>query len=389
MNDHANHGDVDVDVDVADAEQLERNKRIAWAHFRALAEGRLDDCLALLADGVYWRNTACHGRHPSVSMQVWKKAVTAIIERRVPIPWQAEHVHLANIFAEGDQVVLEIHNDSLPYHEGRNGDSYDMVYLFVVVVRDGQIVAIREYPDGFLVSAMLEDGTAPELGTTWWDLESMEDGPGVELPPGVCAGCGMVHVDEVTGVGRSGRQLLADRNKELAWRHFSAVNENRADDARSLLGDEGYFWGAARSGRRPRGPISIQSWHRELTAIIEQRLPMPWTGGAHLVNAVAEGDQVLVEIHNTSPFHAHFPGTGLYDMIYAWVLTVRDDKIIDVREYPDGIYGDAILREWFPDKDAATTPVDMLGELPRYEAPAGTCTSCAKIHRDVESISTV
>jgi ketosteroid isomerase-like protein len=375
------------DADIAgtqiDTERLERNKRIAWEHFRALAEGRLEDCLALVdGSGVFWRNAAFGGRRPSVSLQVWKDEVTAMIERRVPIPWQAEHVHLITLLAEGDQVVLEIHNDSLPYHDGRRNESYDMVYLFVVEIRDGIIVGIREYPDGFLMASMLADGTAPEQGVAWWDLKARENAPRYRLPDGVCESCGRTHANRVPAIsGPSPGQLRAQRNKQIAWEHFRAVDEGRLDDALALLHTDGAFWGGARIGDRPRSASSIESWRREMTDIVKQILPMPWTGSAHLINTVAEGDQVMLEIHNTAPLHAHFPPQGEYDMIYAWVLTMRDGKILDIREYPDGIYGVSILAQFFPGAEGTVSPTSMLGELPFYEPPRGSCVSCGKIHR--------
>ena len=52
--------------------QLERNKRIAWEHFKALAEGRLEDCLALVdGNGVYWRNALAGDERPSVSLELF------------------------------------------------------------------------------------------------------------------------------------------------------------------------------------------------------------------------------------------------------------------------------------------------------------------------------
>jgi ketosteroid isomerase-like protein len=363
---------------------LTRNKQVAWDHFRALAEGRLEDCLALVdGSGVFWRNAAFEGKRPSVSLQVWKDAITAMIERRVPIPWQAEHVHLITMFAEGDQVVLEIHNDSMPYHEGRRDESYDMVYIFVVEVRDGRIVSLREYPDGFFMAVMLADGTAPEYGVDdWWDLKAREKAPHYQLPEGACDSCGLPHIDHVPSLtGLSPEQAQAQRNKQIAWAHLHAVDEGRRDDALALLSTEGYFWGGARIGGKVDPATSIENWRRELTEIIAQRLPMPWTGGAHLINAVAEGDQVLLEVHNTSRLHAHFPPQGDYDMIYAWLMTMRDGKILDIREYPDGVYGVHILGKFWPETAGSVSPNSLLGEFPPYEPPQGVCLRCNKTHR--------
>jgi ketosteroid isomerase-like protein len=369
------------EISRAETQQIERNKQIAWEHFRALAEGRLEDSLALVdGSGVYWRNMLFDGRRPSVSLQLWKDAVKAMVERRLPIPWQAEHVHLINIFAEGDQVVLEIHNDSIPYRNGARDEPYDMVQLFTLKLRDGKIISIRENFDGFLMDTMLAEGSWPEAETEWFNLAEKEKTLGYPLPAGACEGCGMIHISGMpSATGTSPEQALLERNKTIAWEHFCAIKDGRLDDALALLDTKGIFWGAARIGADPRRPYPIESWRRELTQIVKRNFLMPWTDGVNLVNVVAEGDQVMLEIHNTSTLHA--PLTGNYNMIYNWVLTLRDGIITDVREYPDGRYGGKMHEDFFPETGASVTPLILLGELPPYELPEGSCLSCGKIHR--------
>jgi ketosteroid isomerase-like protein len=358
--------------------QLERNKRIAWEHFKALAEGRLEDCLALVdGNGVYWRNALAGDERPSVSLEVWKDAVKAMIEHRLPIPWQAKHVHLINIFAEDDQVVLEIHNDSIPYHKAARSEPYDMVYLFVVKLRDDKIVGIRESFDGFLLDTMLAEGTAPELGTDFLDLGVKKKTTAYPMPAGTCESCGMAHM---TGIPAATGASIVQRNKEIAWRHFRAITDGRLDDALALLDTKGIFWIAARIGADLRRPLSIECWRRELTEIIRHRFLMPWTDGVHLTNVVAEGDQVMLEIHNTSTFH--LPKTGRYNMFFHWVLTLREGIICDIREYPDGLCGARMHDLIFPETGANVSPLAVLGELPPYELPEGSCLSCGKIHRN-------
>ena len=364
-----------------EAQRLERNKQIVWEHFRALAEGRLEDCLALVdGGGVYWRNILFDGRRPSVSLQVWKDAVKAIIERRLAIPWQCEHVHLINMFAEGDHVILEIHNDSIPFHDGARGEPFDMVYFFNIELRDGKIVSIRESLDGFLMDTMIAEGSWPEIGTDWLDLGTKEKTLAYSLSAGACGGCGMVHLPTIPpAAGVSPDKSALQCNKEIACEHFCAIRDGRLDDALALLDTKGLFWVAARIGAAPRRPYPIESWRRELTQIIKRTFLMPWTDGIHLINAVAEGDKVMLEIHNTSAFHP--PLTGNYNMIYNWILTIRDGIITDVREYPDGLYGVKLFDLIFPETGTSVSPLFLLGGLPPYQLAEGSCLSCAKIHR--------
>ena len=90
---------------------------------------------------------------------------------------------------------------------------------------------------------------------------------------------------------------------------------------------------------------------------------------------------MLLEIHNTSRLHAHFPPQGTFDMISGWLMTMRDGKILDIREYPDGIYGVDILAQFFPVTTSSTAPTNIFGELPSYALPQGSCMSCGKIHQ--------
>jgi ketosteroid isomerase-like protein len=368
----------------ADSERLERNKRVAWGHFRALAEGRLADALAAIDEtGTYWRNLNFEGACPTVSLQVWKDGVRAMIERRLPIPWQAGHVHLVNIFAEGDEVVLEIHNDSTPYHEGARDESYDMVYLFTVRVRDGRIVGIREYLDGFLMHSMLADGSAPELGTGWLDLKAMEKRTPPPLLPSACAYCGMVHQANLADIAEGSPDRLEPNspaaNTRVVREHFRALIEGRLDDAVAMLDMGGVFWGAARIGADPRRPFSIEFWRRELAGMIDHRFAMPWSDGVHLLNVVAEGDQVLFEIHNMSTLRPPIGGT--YNAIYSWVFTVRDGKIADIRQYPDGLYAVEMHKLFYPGTGGTVSPLTMGGELPPVALDEGSCLSCGKVHR--------
>jgi ketosteroid isomerase-like protein len=58
-------------------------------------------------------------------------------------PEQEIGVEVTNLFAEGEQVLVEWKS----WATGRTGRSYDQVNAAVMIVRDGRIVAMREYAD--------------------------------------------------------------------------------------------------------------------------------------------------------------------------------------------------------------------------------------------------
>lgn len=114
------------------------NLVIAWSFFSALREGRFDDALDLLDDsGTHWGGSFPYRDHPLAGF----KAKLRLIEKGVhdtPMGFV-----LVDSVAQGDRVVLELRNDGkLP-----DGRPYEMVYCFILRIRDGRIVGIREYAD--------------------------------------------------------------------------------------------------------------------------------------------------------------------------------------------------------------------------------------------------
>jgi uncharacterized protein len=114
------------------------NAEIAWSFFAALREGRFDEALDLLDDsGTHWGGSFPYQDHPLAGF----KAKLRLVEQGVhdtPMGFV-----LVDRVAQGDRVVLELRNDGkLP-----DGRPYEMVYCFILRIRDGRIVSIREYAD--------------------------------------------------------------------------------------------------------------------------------------------------------------------------------------------------------------------------------------------------
>jgi ketosteroid isomerase-like protein len=123
----------------------------------------------------------------------------------------------------------------------------------------------------------------------------------------------------------------------LGLAFFAALRERRFDDALELLDDDGTHWG----GSFPYREHSLAGFKAKLR-MVEQGIhhtPMDFV----LVNCVGEGDQVVLELRNEGKIADGRP----YEMVYCFILRVRDGRIAGVREYADTAYGRAMRPELY------------------------------------------
>jgi uncharacterized protein len=112
--------------------------RIGLAFFAALRERRFDDALVLLDDdGTHWGGSFPYREHSLAGF----KAKLRMVEQGIhdtPMDFV-----VIDCIGEGDRAVLELRN------EGKlaDGRPYEMAYCFILAVRDGRIVSVREYAD--------------------------------------------------------------------------------------------------------------------------------------------------------------------------------------------------------------------------------------------------
>lgn len=112
--------------------------RVGLEFFTALRERRFDDALDLLDDdGTHWGGSFPYREHPLAGF----KAKLRMVEQGIhdtPMDFV-----VVDWIAEGDRVVLELRN------EGKlvDGRAYEMAYCFILKVRGGVIVSVREYAD--------------------------------------------------------------------------------------------------------------------------------------------------------------------------------------------------------------------------------------------------
>jgi ketosteroid isomerase-like protein len=107
---------------------------IAWGFFEALSDGRVDEAMAMLDDAGSWWNV---GPRTAVPMTTFKVSGAKIM-RLMPMKFS-----LHNAIAEGDTALLEVESAS----PKPDGGTYNNRYCYVVVVSEGRLLHVREYPD--------------------------------------------------------------------------------------------------------------------------------------------------------------------------------------------------------------------------------------------------
>jgi ketosteroid isomerase-like protein len=125
-------------------------------------------------------------------------------------------------------------------------------------------------------------------------------------------------------------------NKELAWSYFQLLNEGRTEDALDLTHEEGSFW-FMRMRRSQSTPE-----HNEFFRAHTGHIPFEFT----LHNAVEEGDQVVLELAE----HFELEDGYVFDAPLCVVISIREGKIFELREYSDTKAGEDLIAHmgWNP-----------------------------------------
>jgi uncharacterized protein len=128
------------------------------------------------------------------------------------------------------------------------------------------------------------------------------------------------------------------RNKAVARAAFELLSERRFDEALAVLADDGTRWGAG--GGPPYEDEPMTTWKAKLRLVQEgvHDTPMDF----EIVNVVAEGDQVVLEVRNDGQL-----GGEPYGMVYCFVIRVAGDRVVGIREYADTAYARARRPELF------------------------------------------
>jgi ketosteroid isomerase-like protein len=124
---------------------------------------------------------------------------------------------------------------------------------------------------------------------------------------------------------------------------FDALRKRRFDDALALLDDDGTHWG----GSFPYRAHSLAGFKAKLR-MVEQGIhdtPMDFV----VVDCLNDGDRVVVELRNDGKL----PDGRAYEMVYCFIIRVRDGLIVSMREYADTAYN----RDMRPELYSKQSPV--------------------------------
>ena len=124
---------------------IEANKALVNKFWEAFSAGRMNDVLDMLTDDATW----WVGGTTLLSGTYTKPAFAKLVEGVGAMAPKGIRVSPKQLTAEGDRVSVEAES----YAEISNGRTYQNIYHFMMVVRDGKFCAIREYLDTEHVTA--------------------------------------------------------------------------------------------------------------------------------------------------------------------------------------------------------------------------------------------
>lgn len=126
--------------------ELEANKAVVLAFWKAFSESRFDDALAMLADNATWQVMG----NTSISKRYSKDEFAQLVSGVADSAEQGIRVTGTLLTAEGDRVAMEA--DS--YGPMKSGKVYNNQYHFLHILRGGKIETVREYLDTEHVTAI-------------------------------------------------------------------------------------------------------------------------------------------------------------------------------------------------------------------------------------------
>lgn len=124
------------------------NKQVVLDFYEYGARGDIESCFGLLAEDVTWTNI---GTTKFSGTYVGKQAVAEELVGPLFSQLKAGIAStIEQLTAEGDIVVAQTSGTA----ETKDGTPYNNSYCQVIRIRDGQIIAVREYMDTALIDAV-------------------------------------------------------------------------------------------------------------------------------------------------------------------------------------------------------------------------------------------
>ena len=124
---------------------IEDNKALVTRFWQTFSAGRYDEAVAMLADDATWWVAGT----TALSRTYTKSEFAQLLSQVTPMAPKGLSVTPTALCAEGDRVSVE----AVSYGEFTNGRVYKNEYHFMMVIRDGKLVSVREYLDTEHVTA--------------------------------------------------------------------------------------------------------------------------------------------------------------------------------------------------------------------------------------------
>ena len=127
---------------------IEDNKRVVLDFYEAGARGDMERCFGLIADDIVWTNigsTRFSGRYEGKQALMDELLGPLFGSLKAGISSDIER-----LTAEGDIVVAQTSGTA----ETHDGTPYNNSYCQIMQIRDGKIVAVKEYFDTALADAV-------------------------------------------------------------------------------------------------------------------------------------------------------------------------------------------------------------------------------------------
>jgi len=136
---------------------------------------------------------------------------------------------------------------------------------------------------------------------------------------------------------------MSEDNRRLAIEFFARFAASDVEGGAAMMSDDLQWWIAGKPGA-----IATAGVHdKEFMVRLFRRMLRQLEDGLRftVLGTVAEGDKVAIELVS----HGTFPDGRVYNNEYHTLLTVRDGKIVAVREYLDTEH---VIATWFREEPA-------------------------------------
>lgn len=124
---------------------IEDNKALVTRFWQTFSAGKYDEAVAMLADNATWWVAGT----TALSRTYSKAEFAELLSQVTPMAPKGLSVTPTALCAEGERVSVE----AVSYGEFSNGRVYKNEYHFMMVIRDGKFVSVREYLDTEHVTA--------------------------------------------------------------------------------------------------------------------------------------------------------------------------------------------------------------------------------------------